>query len=157
MFKFPMQPILEHRQHLEENAQRQVGEALRRVAEIDRDIQECETAGQSANTQWHREMGGGISVGRQELFFAWRQELRRQRGELTACRAEAQEILNEARRDLSLAHRELRKFELMRERALLEYQWSEAKQEQKTLDDQTIMRHGRNFVGRSGRRQEAAR
>jgi flagellar export protein FliJ len=147
MFRFSLQPVLQHREHIEENAQRRVAEARGRVDFLSQEIAACDQSMASLAARWGQESESTISAARQELFAAWQQEIRRRRGELRAQQAEALTELKEAQVLLTGAHRDVRRFELLRDRARLEHDREIARGERMMLDEFSVMRHTRRRTG----------
>lgn len=141
MFRFELQPILDHREHLEQEEQRRVARVQQHLIRLEDDIAAVETMAEDSAALWERELGGDIAPPRQEIFAAWRMELRRRRSELLTQHAQARRSLTQARGRLLAAHRERRKFDLLRERALDEHRAREAAAERKFTEDLTVMRH----------------
>ncbi|NUP89111.1 MAG: hypothetical protein HUU25_04740, partial [Candidatus Sumerlaeia bacterium] len=82
MFRFELQPILDHREHLEQEEQRRVARVQQHLIRLEDDIAAVETMADDSAALWERELGGDIAPPRQEIFAAWRMELRRRRSEL---------------------------------------------------------------------------
>lgn len=141
MFRFELQPILDHREHLEQEEQRRVARVQQHLIRLEDDIAAVETMADDSAAQWECELAGDIAPPRQEIFAAWRMELRRRRSELLTQHAQARRSLTQARARLLAAHRERRKFDLLRERALDEHRAREAAAERKFIEDLTVMRH----------------
>jgi len=141
--QYELQPVLEHREHLEESARRRMGAAQRRLAEIQGAIAKCRDDRRALSAQWLSEVQAGIMPGRQELFNLWRGELRARLERLIEHEQRQQEVVEQRRQALAAAHRELRKFELHRDREQEAFFEKQATLERKFLDDLTIMRHGR--------------
>lgn len=143
MFHFALDPVLNHRRHLEQEAQRHVAAAETCLRQVEADLAACEEAARALAGQWRHECERGLSAGRQELFAAWRQELRRQRAECAARAQEARRSLEKARQRLVVAHRELQKIEHLRRRAWRDHLAQEERRERLFVDDLTVMRHRR--------------
>ena len=152
MFRFDLEPVLRHREHLEQEAQRRVARVQRHIAALEEEIAACEEAREAEAIVWRREAAGRSTPARQALHGAWCVELRRRRGELETRRQRGIQRLAEERRALAAAHRELRKIELLRERALGEWREHQAVIERKFVDDLTVMRHSRTRPTNDGQR-----
>jgi len=144
MFEFELQPVLDHRRHLEEEAQREVAEAQRWMQRILGEIQAVATARAEALQAWREEIEAGHGMARQMLFDAWREDLRRQERILRQRVLQANTVLTEKKRRLVQAHHEVEKFEHLRKEALKEYRERLETQERRFLDDLMIMRRGRD-------------
>ena len=156
MFTTPFDVVLSHREHLEEQARFRLAEEIRRVADIEAQLVECAQAMRSAGELWSHELEDGISVPRLAIIAEWSEEIRRRRADLTEKRRGGQHGLDEARQALTEAHREVRKFQHLRDRALRQHLADVARREHRDLDDQVLMRHGRRHPNRrTAQRREA--
>jgi flagellar export protein FliJ len=158
MFEFQLDPVLKHREHLEQEAQRRVAEAAQRLSEAEAGVRACAEARADLAAQARRSLAlsHARTLAHMELFAAWRQELRRQEAECAARAGEARGALDAARQALVLAHREHRKIEHMRARAWRDHLARLGRQERRFLDDLTVMRHGRHSPSptASGRQED---
>jgi flagellar export protein FliJ len=135
-------PVIEHRQHLEEEAQRAVAQVQTELHRVDDAIGAARGALEELRTQRRREITEGISPARLGILGVWGEELHRRRENLTRRRARVEQALQETKAELLAAHRELRKCELLRDRLRREERSRLDKLEQKMIEEMTIMRSG---------------
>ncbi|MBN1478091.1 flagellar export protein FliJ [Candidatus Sumerlaeota bacterium] len=135
-------PVIEHRQHLEDEAQRAVAQVRAELQRVDDAIEAANGALVELRALRRREITEGISPPRLGLLGQWGEELHRRRENLGRRRVRVERAVHEAKTRLLAAHRELRKCELLQERLLREERARLDKLEQKMIEEMTVMRSG---------------
>jgi flagellar export protein FliJ len=137
-------PVIEHRQHFEEEAQRAVAQVQAELQRVDDAIIAAHGALRELGATRRQEIAGGISPPRLEILGQWGEELLRRQASLGRRRERVDQAVQDAKSELLAAHRELRKCELLQERLQCEERSHLDKLEQKMIEEMTIMRSGRH-------------
>lgn len=141
-FKFSLQPVLQHRQALEEKAQQAFGEAKHRLDEAQRHRDSIREGIRERGEQVRHAQRAGLSFAHRELFENW---IERQRQEVLRLEQVIQDHLRQVeqrRAEMIESMRARKVMDQLREQERRQWLQEQAKNEMKFFDDVA----NRNFM-----------
>jgi flagellar FliJ protein len=141
-FKFPLQKVLDHRKTKENLAQKDFQLAMNDLVELENQLQRLEEALHGSHQRagsLHREGGAqGAALSQINEFQRGQKVLiQRQHGKIQ----EQQKVVEEKRELLKQAAVETKIISKFKEKKLTEFREAEEKEEQKQMDEQSILRY----------------
>lgn len=141
-FKFPLQPVLDQRQKIEDQKMQVVALRQRAHDDAQRELERLNTDFNDA-TRELREQHKSLSADALRLHYAHLQFLDRSIIAQIRVLAERKVMLERARQELLAASKDRKVVEKLKERRHEAYVAEEQRQEQLALDDGNARRHGR--------------
>ena len=145
-FRFTLQPVLEHRQRIEDEKQQVLAQRKRALDAAETELQRL-NAEFRASSNALREQHRSFDADTLRLHYAHLQFLDRTIVEQIKIVAERRVALERARTDLLAASKDRKVVEKLKDRRRETYVAEESRIEQNELDDNNARRHARAMVG----------
>ena len=145
-FQFSLQPVLEHRERIEDEKQMVVAQKKRALDEAENELNRLNREFRE-NAHRVREKHREIGTEELRLTYGHLQFLDRCIVSQIQIVAERRAALDRARKDLLEASKERKAVEKLKERRKATHETEAARVEQNELDDGNARRYGRNKVG----------
>lgn len=140
-FEFGLKNVLKVRQTTEERLKQEYAQQTRRLADEYRKLETLSAQILASEKETRAARSGGLDINLERRYFEYLQALERR---LLKNRAQIAVLETELKRQqgvLLQARRAVKVLEKLRERRWAEYAKKARRQEQKSLDDLTLMRH----------------
>ncbi|MFO7260932.1 MAG: flagellar export protein FliJ [bacterium] len=145
-FRFPLQKVLELRKHQEQVAALRLAEAEREAERARRALDALEELRRQGHDRLAQAHGAGGLAGHLQNLRYVVDRLTQLVADADAMTRAADERVSAMLAELSVALRERRIMDRLRERSLAEWRLEQARAEQKLMDDVATERHERNAV-----------
>jgi flagellar export protein FliJ len=145
-FRFPLQTLLRFRQSMERQQELRLQEANRQVAAVRLQIENVEQRKDGLAETERRELAAGVSAAQLHFHILVRSLLGRKRELLEHELAQCEEVRRQRHSEFRQAHQEREVVTALREDQLRTYAQTEARREQRRLDDMFLLR--REFLRR---------
>ena len=145
-FRFPLQTLLRFRQSLERQQELRLQEAHQQVAAIRQQIARVRQSRAELDLEELRELQSGVSAAQLHFHILVRSLLAKRRESLEGELARREESLRERQQEFQAARRQREAVATLRDGQLRAYTQTEARREQRRLDDLFLLR--REFLRR---------
>jgi len=145
-FRFPLQTLLRFRQSLERQQELRLQEAHQQVAAIRQQIARVRQSRAELDLEELRELQSGVSAAQLHFHILVRSLLAKRRESLEGELARREESLRERQQEFQAARRQREAVAALRDGQLRAYTQTEARREQRRLDDLFLLR--REFLRR---------
>lgn len=153
MFKFSLQPVLDHRQAIEERCQREYSLQLTKWQSLEEQREQLVEELDSHAERIRQGQREGMSYARRQLFESWMTKRRVTLAELEETLEQQAQRVERARHYLIDAARQCKIMDKLREREHGEYRLEEARSEGRAFDEIAV----RGFNTRRRREKDAQR
>ncbi len=139
-FHFPLRAVLHFRESVEHQQELRLRAANQQVARVRHLIEQMDARREELHTTQARKLGSGMTAAELQFELLCEAELLRYRRELEQQHARLQQVRDQQREIFYQARRAREMLEAVRDRQLRLYQKEAARREQRSLDDQFLMR-----------------
>jgi flagellar protein FliJ len=135
MYKFNLQPLLNHRKHIEENLDKELGQVKRAVNNEKRRLENIVKEKIKYREELHKKQGDGKKVNEIILCFNYLDKLSKDIDEQKRCLKDVEKKYNIIRSELIEAMKKRKTLEKLKEKEMKAFNYSEMKVEQDIMNE----------------------
>ncbi len=143
MYKFPLEPLLNHRRLVEEGLQRELAELETKRQAVCSQLEAVAVAMQHCGMPADRNGAAGMDVGLLQLRTRYLHRLQQERDALRRRLVAAEKAVAAKRNELIEMVKSRKTIEKLKEKGLHEYQTDASRKEQASLSEMAVLRYRR--------------